>query len=34
MKSDCNNARGCVYENGSCKEYIQASSKFNDTIKG
>lgn len=32
-QSDCNNAHGCVYEDGRCKEYIQASAKFNDTIK-
>lgn len=32
-ESDCNNAHGCIYENGACKEYIQASSKFNDKIK-
>lgn len=32
-QSDCNNAHGCVYEDGRCREYIQASAKFNDTIK-
>lgn len=32
-ESDCNNAHGCVYENGVCKEYMQASAKFNDKIK-
>ena len=32
-ESNCNNKHGCVYENGACKEYIQASAKFNDTIK-
>lgn len=29
----CNNTPGCEYKDNKCKEYIKASSQFNDSIK-
>ena len=29
----CNNTPGCEYKDNECKEYLEASSQFNDSIK-